>query len=156
MNRTTGVLTVALIIGVLWFMSESGQPTKPVSTEVAQVASSSASAARATPTATARATPTATPPRTALEVLSSSDYYDGSVWYIVGEVRNNGTSPVKFVQVVATYYDDSDRVVGTKFTFARGLGDPPLAPNERAPFKISETNHTLVKRYRLQVSGTPA
>lgn len=52
---------------------------------------------------------------------------------IVGEVENNGTEPVEFVQVTANFYDGNGGIVGTESTYS----DPSdLGPGMKAPFKI--------------------
>jgi len=45
-------------------------------------------------------------PAVQVEILSYSDYYDSLGWlHIVGEVKNSLDSRVRFVKIIATYYD---------------------------------------------------
>jgi hypothetical protein len=70
------------------------------------------------------------PPR----ILSSNSYVDSiGNMHIVGEVINESLQPTYLVMVTATFYDTTNRVIGTDFTFA----DPgTLQPGQRAPFDI--------------------
>ncbi len=54
-----------------------------------------------------------------LELLSQSTYVDSrGRHHIVGEVRNNGSTPFKYVEVIAEYYDDTNKLTGANLTFA--------------------------------------
>jgi hypothetical protein len=56
---------------------------------------------------------------------------------IVGEVRNNGSVPVDFVEITVTFYDENHNITGTDFTFS----DPHiLVPGMKAPFKFYLTD----------------
>jgi hypothetical protein len=70
------------------------------------------------------------PPR----ILSSNSYVDSiGNMHIVGEVINESPQPMYQVKITATFYDTTNRVIGTEFTYA----DPgTLQPGERAPFDI--------------------
>jgi hypothetical protein len=70
------------------------------------------------------------PPR----ILSSNSYVDSiGNMHIVGEVINESLQPMYLVKITATFYDTTNRVIGTEFTYA----DPgTLQPGERAPFDI--------------------
>jgi hypothetical protein len=74
--------------------------------------------------------PTKIPPR----ILSYNSFVDSmGNMHIVGEVINESLQPMYFVMVTATFYDTTNRVIGTDFTFA----DPgTLQPGQRAPFDI--------------------
>jgi hypothetical protein len=67
-------------------------------------------------------------------ILSSNSYVDSiGNMHIVGEVINESPQPMYLVMVTATFYDTTNRVIGTEFTYA----DPgALQPGERAPFDI--------------------
>lgn len=70
------------------------------------------------------------PPR----ILSQSSYVDDSGnLHIVGEVINESFQILRFVEVIATFYDANNRVLGTDFTFT---SPSTLQPGQRAPFDI--------------------
>lgn len=71
---------------------------------------------------------------------------------IVGEVVNNAGRPASFVKVTATYYDKSNEVVGTDFTFAGDTGSTPLQNGSTTPFKVTDTNKTSYDSYKLDVT----
>lgn len=53
---------------------------------------------------------------------------------INGEIQNNGTQSLEFVKVTATFYDLSNAVIGSDFTYA----DPhTLEPGQSGPFKLT-------------------
>jgi hypothetical protein len=62
-------------------------------------------------------------------------------WYeIVGEVVNGGSEATQYVKVVATFYDETARVIGTDFTYT----DPSdLAAGQSAPFEITVTDEDI-------------
>ena len=52
---------------------------------------------------------------------------------IVGEVLNNGTSTVEFVEITVSFYDSNGLLVGTESSYA----DPStIEPNSKSPFQI--------------------
>lgn len=70
------------------------------------------------------------PPR----ILSQSSYVDDSGnLHIVGEVINESFQILRFVEVIATFYDANNMVLGTDFTFT---SPSTLQPGQRAPFDI--------------------
>jgi len=62
-------------------------------------------------------------------------------WYeIVGGVVNGGSEPTQYVKVVASFYDETGRVIGTDFTYT----DPSdLAAGQSAPFEITVTDEGI-------------
>jgi hypothetical protein len=62
-------------------------------------------------------------------------------WYeIVGEVVNGGTDDTEFVKVVATFYDETGRVIDTDFTYT----DPTDVPaGQSAPFELTVTDEDI-------------
>jgi hypothetical protein len=87
-----------------------------------------------------------------LEILSHQSFLRGEWFHIVGEVRNNASTPMGSVSVAATLYDNSGSVTGTGFTFT--LLD--VIPSEsRAPFDISTDEWAGTANYELQVQGRP-
>jgi hypothetical protein len=69
--------------------------------------------------------------------------------HIVGEVRNEGTQPVRFVKVVASYYDAAGIVVGTDSSDVRA-SDNTLQAGATGPFEIISSDIPTVKAYSLQ------
>jgi hypothetical protein len=69
-----------------------------------------------------------------VEILSKSSYIDDiGHFHVVGEVENRAPFDIKFVQVVGTFYDGNDRVVGTDFTYTT---PPDISAGARAPFDL--------------------
>lgn len=87
-------------------------------------------------------------------VLSSSMLVDiVGYLHIFGEVQNNSDDPAS-VKITATFYDSSNKVVGTAFAFA---DVESLRPNEISPFHIIllyEEQVDQVDSYKLTVSST--
>jgi hypothetical protein len=53
---------------------------------------------------------------------------------INGEIQNNGTEPLDFVKVTATFYDVSNSVLGNDYTFTKPY---TLEPGQSAPFRLN-------------------
>lgn len=122
-----------------------------VSTEISKTAIPTEISATAIPTEIpASPTPAVTP----LEILSSQGYADSIGFYhVIGEVRNNTSAPMGFVEIVATLYDDSGGVTGTSFTYSTLEVIPPAG---KSPFDIIMTEATGTTKYKLQVQGNEA
>jgi len=74
-------------------------------------------------------------PEPVVELASSNSYQDESGWcYTEGEVKNIGSEPLDFITVVVGFYDASNNLVGTGWTFA---DSDSLAPGAIAPFSVS-------------------
>ena len=90
-----------------------------------------------------------------LNITSVSNYFTENYFYIVGEVLNKAQSEKTYVRVTATLYDDTNKVIGTSYTFT----DPTtIQPSESAPFKLSVSlsdvsNLDSIKIYKLMVSS---
>ena len=70
------------------------------------------------------------PPR----ILSHSSYVDSTGnLRIVGEVINESHLSIRFVEIIATFYDANNSVIGTDFTFT---SPSTIQPGQRAPFDI--------------------
>jgi hypothetical protein len=87
--------------------------------------------------------------------ILSHDAYVGSTgsYYIVGEVQNIGSNPLKYVKIIATYYNSSGDVVATDYTYTE-LN--VIHPNQKSPFKIIliETQQVAkIDHYLLSVSS---
>lgn len=69
---------------------------------------------------------------------------------VVGEIKNAGTSPMRFVEAIVTFYKDGKIVnVSSGFTMVS-----ELAPGQSAPFKVMTTlKGDLVNAYTVQVQG---
>jgi len=96
------------------------------------------------------ATPGGTPP--ALEVLSHQSYVEGESFHIVGEVRNNSSTPMETVNVVATLYDDSGKMTGADRAFT---ALDVIPPGGRSPFETATDEWVGTTHYELQVEGSP-
>jgi hypothetical protein len=95
----------------------------------------------------------------AISILSSSSYIDVNEddepnYYVVGEVKNN--SPIDSmnnVKITATFYDRSEKVIGTDFTYTN---IDVLRPAEKSSFEIILNDADISQKidsYKLSVSG---
>lgn len=86
-----------------------------------------------------------------LKFMSSSNYIDAAdIFHVVGEVQNVSPSVLKFVKIIGTFYDSSNRVVATSNTYT----DPPdLSPGSKAPFDLTVISASVpvreIANYRL-------
>jgi hypothetical protein len=96
-------------------------------------------------------TATPTPSLPQLEILSHQSYEDAGWFHIVGEVRNNSDTPMEFVEIVATLYDDAGQVVGTDFTYAEL---DVIPPGGKSPFETGTDKWAGTTNYKLQVEGS--
>jgi hypothetical protein len=89
-----------------------------------------------------------------LQVLSHRSYVDSLGWHhIVGEVQNNSSIPMEFVEVIARLYDEGENVIGTKLTFT---APDVIFPGGKASFDIIALRRSQwdrIKEYRLAVKG---
>ena len=69
-----------------------------------------------------------------LEILANSWYLDGGgCLHVVGEIENIGKQATTHIKVVATFYDETEKVVDSELTFS----DPDdLYPTQSAEFEI--------------------
>lgn len=88
-----------------------------------------------------------------VELLTSSIYIDSlGAHHIVGEVQNVGNQAVEYVRISATFYNSSNTVVETAFTYS-DLN--VILPNRKSPFDIlliDESQSSKVDHYELSVS----
>ena len=88
-----------------------------------------------------------------LTILSHSGYIGSMGWYyVVGEVQNSGDMHLKYVEIIATFYDSNDVIVDTSFTFA-DLN--VLLVGRKSPFKLSlysTEQSAKVDHYSLEVT----
>jgi hypothetical protein len=89
-----------------------------------------------------------------LKFWSSSNYIDAAdIFHVVGEVQNVSPSVLKFVKVIGTFYDSSNRVVATSSTYT----DPPdLSPGGKAPFDLTVLSASVPVReiYNYRLTAT--
>jgi hypothetical protein len=88
-----------------------------------------------------------------VDILSHNAREDRGYLHIVGEVENGSSRSIDFVKVTGTFYDTSNSVIGTDFTFT----DPStLEAGETAPFDLTlytdAVNPSDVASYKLRVS----
>lgn len=92
-------------------------------------------------------------PFTGLSIKSYSASIDDMGYYkIVGEVKNTSTMSAEFVKIIATYYNSSEEVLGTAFTYT----DIDLVEaGGTAPFELSSYPRKIKPAsYNLQVQGS--
>lgn len=110
-----------------------------------------------TPSPTPTAIPTNTPTPTATTapdvIVESSNIfvpYDASSnWYLVGEVRNNTDSNVRFVRINATLRDSAGNVVDSDYSYSM---IDVLTPQMESPFRIIFTDPPEWSTYELNVT----
>lgn len=89
-------------------------------------------------------------------ILSSSQTNtDFGSTYIVGEVRNDLSHLVEYVQIVGTFYDSSGLLIDTDFTYT---DLDYLRPGEISPFRLIISDASVVQRidnYTLAVNWEP-
>jgi hypothetical protein len=91
-----------------------------------------------------------------VSILSSSQIRSefGST-YIVGEVRNDLSDVVQFVQIVGRFYDSNDLLIDTDFTYTNL---DLLRPGEKSPFRLIISDESVAQRidnYTLSVNWDP-
>ena len=73
---------------------------------------------------------------------------------VVGEVQNNTPANAQFVQVIGTFYDNNNQVVGTQFTYTN---PSDIGAGQKAPFELILTSASIpvsqVDRYNLITSS---
>ena len=75
-----------------------------------------------------------------VNILTHSGWLDSvGCYHVSGEVENVGDSPAGFVKVTATFYDSSDTVVATSFSYTMLK---VLLPGRKSPFDILLTDTT--------------
>src|SRR5919204_1288397 len=89
-----------------------------------------------------------------IPILSSSIIRTGygSV-YLVGEVRNDLPDVLKYVKVVATFYNSGGRLIDTDFTY---IDLDQLKPGEESTFRLIITDESVLQNlnyYNLTVTG---
>ena len=91
-----------------------------------------------------------------VSILSSSQIgTDFGSTYIVGEVRNDLSDVVNFVQIVGRFYDSSGLLIDTDFTYT---DLDYLRPGEKSPFRLIISDETVAQRinsYTLDVNWDP-
>jgi hypothetical protein len=88
-----------------------------------------------------------------LEFLYFQDYVEYSYYHIIGEIRNNTESPMGFVKIVVTLYDDNNTMTGNDFTFTLLNVIPP---GGKSPFDLATDQYAGTTKYFLQVKGEVA
>jgi hypothetical protein len=66
--------------------------------------------------------------------ISTDEILDDPTMDIDGEIQNTGTEALDFVQVTATFYDQSNSILGSDYTYTE---PSTLEPGQTAPFKVS-------------------
>ena len=89
-----------------------------------------------------------------LQILSYSNSIDGLGYLeIVGEVKNLQSNSASYVEVIGTFYDQNDTVIGCDYTFTNPTD---LAGGQTGPFKMTfmyKTLSSLITSYTLTVQS---
>jgi len=64
-------------------------------------------------------------------IMNTNAYWSGSVYYVVGEIRNDTAYTWQFVRPVVTVYDSSGRVIDAEDTYVASTN---LAPGQTSSF----------------------
>jgi len=151
-------IIVIIIISVYFAYNQVNQPAQPfltpTPTPTATQTPTTTATATPTPIPTTTQTPTNSPTQSPTKapsptvnptpdptttqspiILSHTSYTDDSGYYkIVGEVKNTLNTNLRFVEIIATFYDSENIVIGTDYTFT---DISILVPNQKSPFEIS-------------------
>ena len=97
----------------------------------------------------------ALPESNTIKILSHDSYIDSAgTMHVVGEVENNTPKVAQFVEIIGTFYDNINKVVGTSSTFT---SPTDLASGEITPFDLMLSDASIpieqIKRYTLKISG---
>jgi len=88
-----------------------------------------------------------------LTIVSATGRDKGSSYEVIGQVRNDDTTIVESVQVVATLYNSAGEVVGSWYTYA---STTTLAPGQTSSYKVTFwPKPPGVDSFRVQTSGNP-
>jgi len=90
-----------------------------------------------------------------LNITSTNGFPNGNYYNLVGEVYNNGQIQAKFVEIIATFYDKDNKIIGTENTFTTPI---TIHPSSSAPFKLNigssdVTDINLIKTIKLVVDS---
>ena len=89
-----------------------------------------------------------------IRLLSSSDYKDElDYFHVIGEVENTSPDAQEFIKVTSSFYDSSNKIVGTSFAYT---DVDVLRPGEKSPFDIILHNKDQSKKvssYKLAISS---
>jgi hypothetical protein len=146
----------AMIIYSMWENWPRGvaPPSNPPTSE-AMPAETALPTDTPVPSPTPTAMPTeATPPETAgsVEFQGVTDYLSSTgSHYLVGEVLNGTADTLRFVEVLATFYDADGQPAGTGSTFTELS---IIEPGNTAPFKLTTLNPPALGHYDLRVDYT--
>jgi hypothetical protein len=89
-----------------------------------------------------------------VSILSNSSHIDSAgILHVVGEVYNDmAPNTANDVEVIATFYDSSDNVVGANSTFTKPIS---IASGEKAPFDLRLSSASIpvlkIDHYDLKV-----
>ena len=94
------------------------------------------------------------PESNTIKILSNDSYIDSmGDMHVIGEVKNNTPKVAQFVEIIGTFYDNNNKVVGTSSTFTTPTD---LAPGAIAPFDLilyeSSISQEKIERYTLTIS----
>ncbi len=95
---------------------------------------------------------TTTPAHPALQIMGVTSYLDENGYYnLVGEVLNSGDDNMENVEIIATYFDASGKVIGTANANTELY---IIAKNVATPFNIiPDSNKIQPATYQLVVQG---
>ena len=120
-----------------------------VTTKISAITTSSGTS---TTVAGSKTTSSSTPAHPALQIMGVTSYLDENGYYnLVGEVLNSGDYNMENVEIIATYFDGSGKVIGTADANTELY---IISKNVAAPFNIiPDSNKIQPATYKLDVQG---
>jgi len=123
------------------------ETTVPTNPPTAEATATETPIPTATPVPTETAAPTEAVDDVTFQGVTGYLASTGS-YYLVGEVLNRTTDTLRFVEVLATFYDGNGQVMGTSSTFTELSS---IGPGGTAPFKMTAPDLSQLGRYELEV-----
>ena len=85
-------------------------------------------------------------------LVNANSYWNGDLYYVVGEVRNDTAYTWQYVRPVVTIYDSSGRVIDTRYAY---VSSTDLAPGQTSSFStfFFRDNLLTMADYTVGVEG---
>lgn len=85
-------------------------------------------------------------------IINTNGYWQGSLYYVVGEVQNNTSQTWRYVQPIITLYNAPGQVIDADFTY---VSSTDLAPGQKSSFSelFSGSHLSALSRYEIGAEG---
>jgi hypothetical protein len=88
-----------------------------------------------------------------IEVVNQRGYFDGDWYTVSGQVKNNNTFPVEYVEIIITGYDTNKKVILVDYTYAEL---DALQSGQISPFEASTDEYLgEIDSYTVQTQASP-